>query len=243
MEEENIKKDYLAGATYKEICKKHSIKPNQLKYLIKKNKWKRKSNRSKAQKGNKNAVGNKGGHAPKGNQNAVTTGEYANILNAGLTKEEADFFNNYVIEDEKSILMQELKTLMIRKKRMLNRIEELKSKHRDMTVNKIHKDNNGTSTEVIHTLHFITKLEESLTRIQENIRRNIDSLHRIENDNRKLELDIIRLEIEAARDNETPEKEDIHDDSFIKALEDTTEQVWEDYEEEENANKQESEKV
>lgn len=141
-EEKNIKKEYLAGKTYKEICEKHSIKPNQLKYLIKKNKWKRESNKSKAQKGNKNAKGNKGGHAPKGNQNAVTTGEYANILNGGLTKEETDFFNNYVIEDEKSILMQELKILMIRKKRMLERIKKIKNKQRDMTLNKIHKDNN-----------------------------------------------------------------------------------------------------
>lgn len=92
-------------------------------------------------------------------------------------------------------------------------------------------------------MHFITKLEESLTRVEENIRRNIDSLHKIENDNRKLELDIIRLEIEAARDNETPDKENIQDDSFIKALENTTEQVWEDYKEGLNADKQESEKV
>ena len=100
----------------------------------------------------------------------------------------------------------------------------------------------GTSTEIIHTLNFITKLEEALTRIEENIRRNIDSLHKIENDDRKLELDIIRLEMEAARDNETPENENIQDDSFIKALEDTTEQVWEDYEEEANIDEQNKDK-
>ena len=140
--EEKIKKDYLAGKTYKEICEKHSINQNQLKYLIKKNKWKRKSNRSKAQKGNKNAKGNKGGHAPTGNQNAVTTGEYANILKSGLTDDESKFLDNYVIEDEKSILIQDLKILMIRRKRMMDRIEQLKNKQREMTVNKIQKDNN-----------------------------------------------------------------------------------------------------
>ena len=140
--EKKIEKDYLAGKTYNEICEKHSIKPNQLKYLIKKNKWKRKSNRSKAQKGNKNAVGNRGGHAPERNQNAVTTGEYANIFNSGLTDDESNFLDNYIIEDEKSILMQDLKILMIRRKRMMDRIEELKDKQREMTVNKIHKDNN-----------------------------------------------------------------------------------------------------
>lgn len=47
--------------------------------------------------------------------------------------------------------------------------------------------------------------------------------------NRRLELELIRLEMEAAkRDN--LENEDIKDDSFIKALQDTTENAWDDYE-------------
>ena len=51
---EEIKEDYMLGLTYKEIEQKHSIKPNQLKWLIQKHKWKRKSNRKQAQKGNQN---------------------------------------------------------------------------------------------------------------------------------------------------------------------------------------------
>lgn len=48
--------------------------------------------------------------------------------------------------------------------------------------------------------------------------------------NRRLELELIRLEMEAAkRDN--LDNEDIKDDSFIKALQDTTENAWDDYEE------------
>lgn len=71
---EEIKTDYMNGLTYKQIQDKHSIEPNQLKWIIQKNKWKRKSNRRKAQKGNKNAKGNKGGPgAEQGNKNAVTT--------------------------------------------------------------------------------------------------------------------------------------------------------------------------
>lgn len=179
--EEEIKKDYLAGAKHKEICEKYSITLNQLKYLIKKNKWKRKSNRSKVQKGNQNAIGNKGGHAPTGNQNAVTTGEYANIFNTVLDEDEKNILESE-LEGTKETLLQEIKILTIREKRMLARIKTLKDKNRDMTVMKIHKDGNGTSTEVAHTLHLINKVEEGLTRVQETKRRDLELLYRMNND-------------------------------------------------------------
>jgi len=54
-----IKKDYKQGATYKELEEKYKVSHNELAYLVKKEKWKRKSNKSKTHKGNKNAVGNK----------------------------------------------------------------------------------------------------------------------------------------------------------------------------------------
>lgn len=69
-----IKKDYMAGVKYKEIQEKNNITNSQLIYLIQKNKWKRKSNRSEAMKNNKNSKGNKGGSgAEKGNKRALTT--------------------------------------------------------------------------------------------------------------------------------------------------------------------------
>ena len=55
----NIKKDYKHGSTYKQLENKYQISHNELTYLVKKEKWKRKSNKSKTHKGNKNAVGNK----------------------------------------------------------------------------------------------------------------------------------------------------------------------------------------
>ena len=48
--------------------------------------------------------------------------------------------------------------------------------------------------------------------------------------NRRLELELIRLEMEAAK-KDNLDNEDIKDDSFIKALQDTTENVWDEYEE------------
>ena len=52
----NLKRDYKKGFTYKQLQQKYDISPNKLKYIIQQNKWKRKSNRSKVQKGNQNAV-------------------------------------------------------------------------------------------------------------------------------------------------------------------------------------------
>ena len=52
----NLKKDYKKGFTYKQLQQKYDISPNKLKYIIQQNKWKRKSNRSKVQKGNQNSV-------------------------------------------------------------------------------------------------------------------------------------------------------------------------------------------
>lgn len=76
----NLKRDYKKGFTYKQLQQKYDISPNKLKYIIQQNKWKRKSNRSKVQKGNQNSVGNSGGHAPKRNQNAVTTRRISNNI-------------------------------------------------------------------------------------------------------------------------------------------------------------------
>ncbi len=80
-EMEKLKKDYMAGSTYKQLQEKYSITPNKMKWIIQKNKWKRKSNKGKAQKGNKNAKNNKGGKgAKKGNKNAVTTRRIRNNI-------------------------------------------------------------------------------------------------------------------------------------------------------------------
>lgn len=51
----------MSGMKYSKIEKKHNITRNRLEWLIQKYSWKRESNKSEALKGNKNAVGNKGG--------------------------------------------------------------------------------------------------------------------------------------------------------------------------------------
>ena len=237
---EEIKEDYMLGLTYKEIEQKHSIKPNQLKWLIQKHKWKRKSNRKQAQKGNQNAKGNKGGTGAKaGNKNALTTGEYETILYDVLSEEEQSLYKKLEIQDKKNILQEEFKILTIRELRILKRIKELKDKNKDMNIERIiqRKYNSTieketeTTTEAVNIITPLQKLEDALTRIQDQKRKCVDSLHKIENDDRRMELEIIRLEMEASKED-LSNNDNVKDDSFIKALQDSAESAWDDYEEE-----------
>lgn len=229
-----IKKDYMSGKTYKQIAEKHGVTYNEVLYLVKKKQWKRDSNLSKVKKGNQNAKGNKGGPgAEKGNTRALKTGEYETIYDDLLTDEEKEIMDRIDIEDKKKQTWSEIKFLSIRARRISHKIEELKS-GKEMTIIKMSKNslNNGTSTntEAESTINIIQRFSEALTRVQEAKRRYLDSYHRMETDDRRFELDLIRLEMEAAREDST-NTEDLKDDSFIKALNDTTEGVWDDYRE------------
>ena len=123
-------------------------------------------------------------------------------------------------------MLARIKKLQEGKEMNLVRITSSKSKGIAYKV-----DGRTTTTEAENVINTVQRLEEALTRIQEAKRRYIDSYHKIETDNRKLELDLIRLEREVAREGST-DPENIKDDSFIKALDDSVESTWDDYEEE-----------
>ena len=237
-----IKKDYVAGKTYKQIAEKHGVTYNEVLYLVKKKQWKRESNLSKVKKGNQNAKGNKGGPgAEKRNTRALKTGEYETIYDDLLTDEEKALLKQIELDDKKYQIISEIKILSIRERRILKKIQDLQN-GKEMSIVRMSKSSsnnvsyrdNGTltTTEAESTLNIVQRLEEALTRVQEAKRRYIDSYHKIETDDRKLELDLIRLEMEAARDDSS-NTEDMKDDSFIKALNDSTEGAWNDYTEEE----------
>lgn len=237
-----IKKDYMSGRTYKQIAEKHDVTYNEVLYLVKKKQWKRDSNLSKVKKGNQNAKGNKGGPgAEKGNTRALKTGEYETIYDDLLTDEEKAIMKQQELYDKKYQIISEIKILSIRERRILKKIQDLQN-GKEMSIVRMSKSSsnnvsyrdNGTltTTEAESTLNIVQRLEEALTRVQEAKRRYIDSYHKIETDDRKLELDLIRLEMEAARDGSS-NTEDMKDDSFIKALNDSTEGAWNDYTEEE----------
>lgn len=239
-----IRRDYKAGKTYKQIAEKHGVTYNEVIYLVKKKKWTRESNLSKVKKGNQNAKGNKGGPgAEKGNIRALKTGEYETIYDDLLTEEEKEIMMQQELYDKKYQIMSEIKILSIRERRILKKIEDLQNGE-EMNLVRISKNeafkNNGTliTTELENKTDITQRLEDALTRVQESKRRYLDSYHKIENDDRKLELELIRLERETAKEgNNNPEN--MKEDSFIKALDDSTEGTWDDYNEEEQQPKQE----
>lgn len=84
--------DYKRGMKYKEIAEKYDVSVNTVKSWKQRHGWSREkgapstkgvhTKRTGAPAGNKNAVGNRGGSAPKGNQNAKTHGLFAKYLPA-----------------------------------------------------------------------------------------------------------------------------------------------------------------
>lgn len=211
-----IEKDYKAGLKYSEIENKYEVSYNQLLYLIRKNEWKRTSNRSMAQKGNKNAKGNKGGHAPLKNKNAFITGEYESIYKDVLNDEEIELFNEYSVKNKVKELENELKLLIIRERRMLKRIADLNSTGKDLIINSITRNKSSTteyggnvsessSTYAESTIEKVQRIEEALTRIQEAKRRCIDSLHKIEIENKKHDLQEKIFNNKNDNDNENKE--------------------------------------
>ena len=165
---EEIKKDYKAGIPKKDIITKHHITIGQLNYQIVKNNWKRRK-----RKGTK---GNKGGHGTKGNQNAC------------FSPEELELFNK-PIENKKEELEKEVRTLEIREYRLLNKIEKIKKKDKDLTIMKMSKYGTATSTDAENTDMLLIRLEDALTKIQEARRRAMDSYHKIEIEDKRFEFD------------------------------------------------------
>ena len=191
---ENIKTDYLNGMTYKDIFKKHNITLSDLKKII--NQYKLTRNKSEIQKGNTSSIGNKGGYAPEGNKNAVVTGEYENIFAGCFSEEEKEIFNNKEL-NEKEELLFELQVLKIREGRMLKRIEELKQRGKDMTINFIRSKKSKSETETVTdaepTLNMIQRIEDGLTRVQEAKRKVLESLAKlnITEDDRTLNVNLV----------------------------------------------------
>jgi len=150
---ELAKQDYLAGMKYQEIADKYGVSLNTVKSWQKRHGWSRKkkgapetengctqnekrvhpkggapfgnhnAKGSGAPKGNKNAVGNKGG-PPLGSKNALKTGEYETIWFDTLTEEEQELFGK-IDTDPLAQAEQEIIFFTLRERRMMERIKKL----------------------------------------------------------------------------------------------------------------------
>ncbi len=219
----NIEKDYKSGLRYKDIEKKHKISHNELRKLIKSQKWTRKSNRSEVAKDNKNAV---------------TTGEFEIVYKDVLDEDELEIFNKYDVEDEKNVLVEQIKILTIRENRMLKRIRNLKDSGKDLTIQTITRNKSSTteyggiatessSTYAESTVDKIQRIEEALTRVQDSKRKCLESLHKFKLEDNRFELELLRLEREIESDEPSQDNEK-NNNSLIEALNIKAKEVWTD---------------
>lgn len=185
----------------------------------------RSDNSQGAPPGNKNAVGNKGGSAPKGNKNAVKTGEFEKIFFDTLAEEEKKLINILPV-DKETLLFQEIKLLTVRERRMLKRIEELRSlnftvvKRREGT----EKDKYTDLEEHQATLGQIQSIEDALTRVQARKQRAIETLHKFGFDDARLNLEVMKIELAIMKEDGPDDV--TADDGFMDALNASAEEIW-----------------
>nr|DAL93871.1 MAG TPA: Small Terminase [Caudoviricetes sp.] len=186
--------------------------------------------------GNKNALGNKGGAAPKENKNAVKTGEFETLFFDALEEDEKKLISMVEL-DKEQLLLQEIQLLTVRERRMLKRIEDIKqaaadqaeSKAPGMTAVKFKSSTEEDSTEYTGALGQIQAVEDALTRVQARKQKAIDSLHRYGFDDARLELEIMKVELEALKRD--PSDQDIEDDGYMEAMNSVAAEIWGDADE------------
>ncbi len=231
--------DYQQGMKYREIAEKYGVSLSAVKSWAtrywKKNGCNQKEKKLQPKKkkvatrgappGNQNAVGNKGGAAPPGNKNAVTTGEFETLLFDCLEPEERRLAEA-VPTDKEQLLLQEIRLLTVRERRMLQRIENLRQS--DFTTVKkktgTEKDKRTDLNEDHATLGQIQHIEDALTRVQARKQAAIDSLHRYGVDDARLEIELMKLDLATLKlGGQEPE---VEDDGFIDALNAEAVSLW-----------------
>lgn len=247
---EKAKELFLSGKKLIEISELLGVPEGTVRSWKKRYNWEnatlQKKNRNVAKKkggqpGNQNAKGNRGGAAPEKNKNAVTTGEFETLLFDCLEPEERQLAEA-VPADKEQLLLQEIRLLTVRERRMLKRIENLKQEDAKqdeseddgarrpsgMTTVKfksgIEKGKATVLTEDEGILGQIQRIEEALTRVQARKQAAIDSLHRYGVDDARLEIEMMKLDLAALKlGGQEPELED---DGFLDALNAEAKEMW-----------------
>lgn len=147
--------------------------------------------------GNKNAVGNPGGHgtygnqnakghgAPLGNKNNLRTGEYETISLDVLTDDEKDFYDG-ISCDPIALIDENIKLLKIRERRMLQRLTDLNEQKDKISLRTTyaewgkHDDAKEPKRKTVteqeqFLLDKILALEDALSRVQDRIMRAVDT--------------------------------------------------------------------
>lgn len=247
---EQAKELFLSGKKLIEISEFMKIPEGTIRSWKNRYKWDnatlQKSRRNVAKKrggqpGNRNAEGNKGGSAPKQNKNAVKTGEFETLFFDALEPEEMRLIG-MVQPDKEQLLLQEIQLLTVRERRMLKRIDSLKSLEGlpgpvDTEDNKLppgmsvvrgstgyDKGKMIDIREYEGILGQIQTIEDALTRVQARRQRAIEALHKFGYDDARLELEAMKFELELTKQDGSGEEKE--DDGFMEAMNATASDVW-----------------
>jgi uncharacterized protein YjcR len=167
------------------------------------------TNRRGGQPGNKNAVGNRGGHgAPERNTYAEKHGAYSKIYFDTLDEEERELLESVEL-DEEQILLRQLQDLTIKARKLKRRIKAAEEERGGLSLDGVVRERTptGEKTTTITTSVFdrIIKLEAELDRTQGRITKVTDTLIKYRDEQERLsmeheKLDISRQELERKKE-------------------------------------------
>ena len=124
---------------------------------------------------------NRGG-APLHNTNALKHGGYSSIFWDTLTEEEQDMISDYH-SDEEQMLIDEIKLLTVRERRLMQAINSYKDDKKQLSISSIEKKETDTKKEtqtyVESNGNIVMRLENELTNIQSKKTKAIETLSKL----------------------------------------------------------------
>lgn len=196
-------KEYGGTRTLKDIAAELNVPDSRVRKWKALDKWDsgalpnakgsapKKKRRRGAPKGSKNA---KGHGAPLGNKNNFKHGAYEQVFWDFLDEEEQRMLAAMQMDEEEALLVDEIKLLTVRERRLLKRIDEQRSAKGGLALesvvsrkleiegNIVHGESQKqteTTTRTISTFEVIAKLDAELTRVQGRKARCIEALSKI----------------------------------------------------------------
>lgn len=149
--------------------------------------------------GNKNAVGNRGGHgAPERNTFAEKHGAYSKIYFDTLDDEERELLESVDLNEEQ-IILQQIRDLTIKARRLKRRIKAAEEERGGLTLDGVVRERTptGEKTTTITTSTFdrVIKLETELDKTQGRITKATDTLIRYREEQVRLGIEEKRLQL------------------------------------------------
>lgn len=242
---EKARELFLQGMKLIDIARQLDLPEGTIRSWKNRQKWdcnvaiEKECNVAKRKRGGQPANRNAFGHgAPPRNKNALKTGEFETLFFDTL-KEDEKRLAGLLQPDREQLIMQEIRLLTIRERRMLQRIEDIKDSQEytadrkpadGFTVTKMkigtEKGEYTDLKEYQGKLGQIQSIEDALTRVQARKQQAIDSLHRYGMDDAKLEIELMKLDLMAAKLDR--QETEVEDDGFLDALNADAARLWED---------------